>query len=324
MGDDRAPAMSVVLATDSYETIRKTVGHLRAQTVKEQLEIIIVAPSAARLCLVEAELQGFLRYRVVEVGAMHSLAWARAAGIRQAGAPVVAFGETHSYPQPGWAGALIAAHRDSWAVVGPVLGNANPGSMISWANFLLDYGHWLDPTPSGVIDDLPGRNSSYKRAVLLGYGAGLEAMLEMETMLHWELRAKGYHLYLESAAKTMHLNVSRPSSWLPERFFAARWFGAARARRKSPLWRVFYTGAAPLIPLVRLPRILRYIRRSGRSRELMPRLLPALLLSLVVSAVGEMVGYAFGAGNALQKATEVELHKARYLAARDAEAGASR
>ena len=42
-----SPQMSVVIVTpDSYETIRKTVEHLRAQTVKDRLEIVIVAPSA--------------------------------------------------------------------------------------------------------------------------------------------------------------------------------------------------------------------------------------------------------------------------------------
>jgi Glycosyl transferase family 2 len=317
MQEHRAPAMSVVLATDVYATIRTTIRHLRAQTIKEQLEIILVAPSAAQLGLVETELRGFLRYRVVEVPGMKVLPWGRAVGTRHATAAVVAFLESHSYPQPGWAEALVEAHRSPSAAVGPVLDNANPGSMISWAGFLLDYGHWIDPAPPGVIDDLPGHNSSYKRAVLLSYGPRLEAMLEMETILHWDLRAKGHQLYLEPRAKTRHLNVSLPSSWLPERFFAARWFGGARARHKPAVWRLFYTAAAPLIPLVRLRRILGYIRRSGRYRELVPRVLPVLLLSLIVSALGEMVGYACGIGNVIPRVSEWELHKVRHLAAFD-------
>jgi len=41
-----SPAMSVVITTpDSYQTIRKTMSHLRRQTVSEALEVIIVAPS---------------------------------------------------------------------------------------------------------------------------------------------------------------------------------------------------------------------------------------------------------------------------------------
>lgn len=66
-----------------------------------------------------------------------STAEARAAGIRQANAPVVAFVEDHSYPDPDWAERLIEAHRKLWAAVGPVMMvNANPATMISWPIFL--------------------------------------------------------------------------------------------------------------------------------------------------------------------------------------------
>jgi hypothetical protein len=41
--------MSVVLITpDNYGAIRKTIGHLRAQTVKNCLELVIVAPQSLR------------------------------------------------------------------------------------------------------------------------------------------------------------------------------------------------------------------------------------------------------------------------------------
>jgi hypothetical protein len=44
MTDNGSPKMSVIILTpDCYETIRKTMGCLRAQTVRDQLEIIIVA-----------------------------------------------------------------------------------------------------------------------------------------------------------------------------------------------------------------------------------------------------------------------------------------
>jgi hypothetical protein len=66
-----AAQMSVVLVTpDKYDAIRKTVEHLRAQTVLDQLEIVIVAPSAAALNFDAADLKAFGRVRVVEVGEM--------------------------------------------------------------------------------------------------------------------------------------------------------------------------------------------------------------------------------------------------------------
>jgi GT2 family glycosyltransferase len=318
VNDLGSPEMSVVIVTpDHYDTISRTIRYLRAQTVGERLEFVIVAPSADTLEVNEAELKDFFQFRVVEVGEIRSIAQANAAGIRQASAPVVAFIEEHSYPEPGWAEALIEAHRQPWAAVGPVVRNANPGSLVSWADFLIAYGPWMDPSPAGVVDFLPGHNSSYKRAILLDYGPELEAMLESESVLHWDLQAKGYPLYLEPAAKISHLNFGILSSWIPAQFYNGRLFAATRARRWLPLRRLLYTGGAPLIPVVRFRRALQQLRRSDRRRNLPPGVLPTLILGLVVSAVGEMMGYALGAGDAKQKLSNFEFHRYRHVREQD-------
>ncbi|MBI3300778.1 MAG: glycosyltransferase [Deltaproteobacteria bacterium] len=320
MSNHHSPDMSVVIVTDRYQTIRQTVRRLRAQTARDRLELVIVTPSSETLEPDDTELADFPWVRVVAVGTLGSLSWAGVPGIRQASAPLVALTESHSYPAPGWAEALIVAHQEPWAAVGPVIGNANPGSLVSWTNLLLDYGRWIDPAPAGEIDDLPGHNSSYKRALLLDYGAELETLLEAETVLHEDLRARGYRLYLEPAAKTYHLNVTLLSSWIAERFHAGRRFAAARAQHWSPLWRLLYTAGAPLIPLVRLPRILGDIRRIGRGRTLLPWILPALIVSLVVNAAGEIVGAACSGGNAMLRLSEMELNKIPHLAKRHRQA----
>jgi hypothetical protein len=310
--------MSVVIVTpDSYETIRKTVEHLRAQTVRDRLEVVIVAPSAGQATPAGTELDDFFRFRIVAVGQIESIARAHAAGIRQASAPVIVLSEDHSFPEPGWADALIEAHRQPWAAVGPVVRNANPDSLISWADFLLGYATWLDPAPAGEISQLPGHNSSYKRAILLDYDHELEAMLEAECVLHWDLRAKGHRLYLEAAAKTAHLNFAQIAPWIPYLVHAARVFAVARARQWSLLRRLLYVAGAPLIPLVRLWRIRAEIRRPGRPSDLWPRVLPALVLGLTLDAVGQMIGYAAGAGNASRKLSHFEFHRDRYLVRRD-------
>src|SRR5262245_66348489 len=67
--DSCAAQMSVVLVTpDSYENIRKTMEHLRAQTVPDQLEIVIVAPSLRALNFNISEFTLLCRYQVEEDG----------------------------------------------------------------------------------------------------------------------------------------------------------------------------------------------------------------------------------------------------------------
>src|SRR3954454_13951957 len=111
MANSPAPDLSVVIFTpDTYETIRKTIGHLRAQTARDRLEILIAAPSRETLQLDEAEMEPFVRWSVVEVGPVEQISEGKIPAIHQASAPVIAFAEDHSYPEPEWAAELIQAH----------------------------------------------------------------------------------------------------------------------------------------------------------------------------------------------------------------------
>jgi hypothetical protein len=96
------PAISVILGTDLYETVRPVVECLRRQTVKDRVELVIIAPRRASLGMSDADGEGLAAVRFVEVGDVSLLAVARAAGVHAATAPIVVIGETHTYPDPGW------------------------------------------------------------------------------------------------------------------------------------------------------------------------------------------------------------------------------
>ena len=89
-----SPEMSVIVVTpDCYETIRKTVAHLRAQSVRDQLELVIVAPSADTLEADDLVSAPFHSFQVVDLEEIGSMAQAYDAGVRRARSPVVAFVE---------------------------------------------------------------------------------------------------------------------------------------------------------------------------------------------------------------------------------------
>ncbi len=157
---------------------------------------------------------------------MSSIARAKVTGVHLAKSPLVVMTEDHSYPEPGWAEALVAAHRRPFAAVGPQLRNANPDSMVSWADFYIAYGEWVDHRVPIFTRHLPGHNSCYKRQILLDYGDQLERLLEAESILHWDLKQKGHELLLETAAKTHHLNFSYWQVWIPVQFHSGRIFAA--------------------------------------------------------------------------------------------------
>jgi hypothetical protein len=67
------------------------------------------------------------------------------------------------------------------------------------------------------------------------------------------------------------------------------------------------------VPFVRLKRVLRHVSRSGRGRELLPRILPALMMGLLADAAGQIMGYAFGAGNAARRRVSFELNRYQHV-----------
>jgi hypothetical protein len=310
MTSHRFAELAVVLCTDGFDTIRRVVSCLRAQTSRSQIEIVIVAPSRAALGADESLLGGFWGVKVLEVGEITSLAPARVAGIRAAEAPVIFLGETHSYPQPGWAEALIAAHRGDWAAVVPGIGNANPRTALSWGGLLTEYGSWIHGLPPGEIHRFPTWNTAYKRDVLVALGDRLEELLGSGDGLVRVLSTNGHRFYFEPAARLDHLNSAVFGRWFHERYIGGLSIASSRISSWSTWWRLAYVCGAPLIPAVVLSRSVRALLVTRRAVKLPAWTIPTMLGGAVVSAVGEMIGYAGGAGVATELTmTKLELHK---------------
>lgn len=313
MSQAAAPRLSVVLATpDTFATIRQTVVHLSRQTARDAIELVLVMPPAATLDVDEPLLASFGRVVRVESTGSPSIGSANAAGVRRASAEVVALSEDHAFPEPDWAERLLAAHQGPYAAVGPSIRNANPRSAVSRADLYIGYAPWLAPAVARECDYLPGHNSSYKRRALLAYGDRLDAMLDAETLLHWDLRSRGERLWLEPRATIAHTNFSLWRSWLPAQFHYGRLFAGLRARGMSPLRRAIYVAGSPLIPPLRLWRIWREVGAlPGRGSRL--SCLHALAAGLSLDGLGQMAGYAFGVGDSATRTSVYEFNRSRHV-----------
>lgn len=315
---DLTPELSVIVVTrDTFDSLRLLFAHLAAQTAAARLEIIVVANSASWLRLDEALLAPFARYQIVEVGKLDSLAEYHAAGVHGATAPLVVFSEDHGLPAPGWAEHLIRAHRQPCAAVSPAIRNANSTSAMSWADGLLCYGAWLEPQQARAARYLGWHHTSYKREVLLGCGAELATILENANILHDQLHERGELLLVEPGAVLSHVNISKLSAWLPSMFYLGRLYAGYRSRRWSLPHRLLYLVGTPAIPVVRLWRSLRDMRRVRpdtykiHSRVFALQIVGWMLIGLTVSALGEFSGYAFGVGNSRSCLLNYEFHRWR-------------
>lgn len=295
--------------------VGRVVQALGQQALASQMELVLIAEHPEQ-GLPPALTAPFGWVRVVPQPDWTTMTDARVAGIRHARAPIVAICEDHCFPVPGWADALVAAHRGPWAAVGPAILNANPVTRVSWANLGIEYGPWLHPVAAGACAHVPGHNSSYKRAVLLEYGDRLATIFEAESVLHWDLQQRGQAVAMEPAARTRHQNFSRFTPSILLRFCSGRIFAANRAYG-WPWWRrALYSGGSVVLPVVRTWRTLGHLRRV---RDMRPRrgLSLVIFTLLCVDAVGESVGYVFGQGRQPQRLSAIEHDRARFMSPRD-------
>jgi hypothetical protein len=183
----------------------------------------------------------------------------------------------------------------------------------------MDYGPWLAPVEPLEGCDLPGHNSAFRRDLLVDRGDGLPDALRSDTLLAGELRRSGHRVAVEPGARTAHVNVTRARSWAPERVGAGCVFAAARAAGWPRRRRAAFALGAPLIPLVRLPRVMADLRRARGGGAPGARILPLLAAGLVLSALGEALGYAGGTARTAAMTEDMELRRLTYL--RPAERG---
>jgi hypothetical protein len=305
--------MSVVVVTDTYRTIEPVLARLRAQTVRQQLELVIVIPRGSREGEEQAGLDEFGASRIVEVDTVHPMPACRAAGIRAATAPIVFLGETHSFPHPTFAERLLSAHESEWDVVIPGIANANPASAWSWASFLMDYGMWLDRLPGGQIGGGPTWNVAYRTSVLAEFDGGLETAMEHGDELAVWFHARRGRAWFEPAAHLDHANVSLARPWLEQRYLCGVLVANARKRRWGIGKRALYVAASPLIPAVILYRLRAPVAKLLRAGELPGGTLPALVLGTLLRTAGEVVGYVRGARPGAQpRMDHFELHKLAF------------
>lgn len=312
-----SPSLSVcTIGHESADDCRDVLFDLRRQSVAARLEVLVVAPSLGSVR--PEDFECFHSFEFVQTDSVVETGIAGVEAVQAASAPFVVYAEEHETFDPEWAAELIAGHERGYDVIGFAMTNANPRTATSWAHLYGQFGPVVAPTETRESDFLAGHHVSYRRSLLLGYGDDLRSALEDESATFLDLRSRGVPLYIAGRAISHHVNISDFSSLCMLEFVGMRSFAASRAGlgRWAPWRRLAYALASPLVPGLRLVRILGHVRRSGRLR-LIPRLLPVLVPALVCGGAGEATGYLLGAGRSAELKTPVELRRQDYVAPGD-------
>ena len=303
------PELSVIAVAQSPSSdLRHLIDDLNLQSRSNDLEFIVVTPAGCQdLFLDEVSRANSFLFRVVGVPDLISLGYGKARGVRAAQAPLVAFVESHCHLEPEWAEVIISTHDSGdFAAVGPSVRNANPDTAVSWGSFLVFYGPWMDSRVAQNMEHLPGNQSCYRREILMLRGQNLTDDLESESLFHWDLVTQGFKLRFEPSAVVAHKNHIQLGMLLKEHYLASRIFASLRTRGRPAFKKLVFAFGSPLIPLIRMHRLVREICVSGFDFRILWRALTPTVLNLCVGAVGEMMGYAFGEGGARRKLVDFE------------------
>ena len=306
------PRMSVVLATDTYETIRPVIDRFSQQSARNLIEIVLVTPTPAELEAAMEYREQFAAIRIAECS-VDELSVARAAGVRASTADYVFIGETHSYPHPRLTEALMQHFTGEWAIIMPAMTNGNPKTAISWSGLLSDYGRWAEGLPAGEITSIPIYNAVFQRHALLALGDRLASAIGRGEELAAAFQAAGNKCYFQPSVAMEHLNVSPIAHWAIQRFALGMMIGSNRSRDWPLSRRVFYVLASPLIPVVLWRRMFPGVRSSFKATGWPVSTVAWIVFGLVIKSFGETLAYlGVPAAAWIERNHEYELHKLAY------------
>jgi hypothetical protein len=307
----QGPVLSIILAGNNLEETRHVRSSIHAQSIADRLELVLVLPRLPEIEEQDQLFEGLWGGQVVEAEII-SRGAANAHGARTARAPIVVFCEDHCFPGRQWAEALVADHQGPWSAVGPQVRNANPGTLISCADFVISYGPWSRPQDAGETGLLPGHNSSYKVEVLRAHDQELEQVLDAETVLFWSLTEQEHRLFLSKFAVVHHLNFSLPGAFLQIHYLSGRQFATSRANSWKLWRRATYVVGAPLLPLIRTWRLRRCFGAADTGGAPWAAI-PAVIIGLCSDALGQAMGYMFGSGGLERITADYEFSRVRYM-----------
>lgn len=282
----------IVPAFNAAGTIERCLSALSAQDTSAAYEVIVVDSGSDETAeLVSAR---FPEVRVCHFEDRKYAGHARNLAIQHARGAVLAFTDADCIPAPDWVEAVRRAHRAPAPVIGGVVANANPESVVGRAYYFTEFNRWLPELPGGTIDDVPGCCWSMKRSAYERYGPFVEGTYCSDTAFHWRMAADGDGPRLDPGIVVAHLN---PTDWrrsfahqaLHGRMFARVRVAESRMSRPAVLLRAL---GSPLLPFLLFARAVRNVAAARGHAPSFLRAAPLVFLAMVWWSSGEMRGYA--------------------------------
>jgi Glycosyl transferase family 2 len=268
---------------------------LAAQCASGQVEIVVVSEAArATGPALRARHPDAIWIEAPEGTTVPRL---RAMGLARCRGRIVALLEDDCVVEPPWVEAVRAAHASPDAAIGGVVEPGPYRRAIDWAVYFCEYGRFMRPVRLGqdIVLALAGNHVTYKRDAVAG--ATGDAAGFVDYFVHDAWRRAGRAMRVEPTMGVRNVNrwALRHVTSVP--FHHARAFAARRGQARSLGWRGGMTALAPVLPALKLGRIINDTVSRRRFSGRLLQALPWIVMFVSFWSVGEAVGYLGGPGN---------------------------
>lgn len=212
--------------------------------------------------------------------------------IAEARAPYVAILDIHCPPSPGWLDAVLRAIENGGSgYFGPVEALCGAGDK-RIIGYLTEYVQFHRPI-APALAEIPGNNLVVRRD-LLEDSARLTRQGFSKTSLinDWAVTQPAPPVLVNDAV-VFHQKPFALAAYCVRRYRHGRCFAAARASRFR---RLAYVPITPLLPFLRVWRIIRHTMRVPALRGSLLRFLIPIALAETAWSWGELSGYLMGEG----------------------------
>ena len=167
--------------------------------------------------------------------------------------------------------------------------NANPESVVGWANYFCEFTAWMPAGAKRTMHEIPTACLSIKRRAYDDFGPFIGDTLCSDSAFCWRLARAGHPPVFIPSMRVGHLNVTQPSRYL-ERKRRAR-VRASEHRFDRPRCLLHVLGA-PFVPFLLFVRTARAVARARLFRRQFVVSAPLIVLGDLLWALGEAGSYA--------------------------------
>lgn len=287
------PAISLAITTGrGWPMIERYVRALELAAEMADGEVVVVDGSGR-----EPPTDGSLHPRTRWLSCPRSSVFAlRPLMLAACRGPIIGLTEDHCLVAPGWALALLHAHRqypDALAIGGAV-DNSAADTAVDWASYFVVQVTSLPPVVPSRRPRLAHANVSYKRAALELMTID-EDMGGLDALDQIDLGNQNGALRIDPRPIVRHDQSHSLREFVGQHFHAGRTFGGFVRHRGGRRY-ALRLAILPALPTLRLLRSARAGARSYHRRHLR-RALPQMAALIASQTVGQAVGLLVGAGD---------------------------